>query len=139
MLKSNLRGNIHLIISNPDNHLQKFESVSKELQEEDVNLSIARTMFDGLLSDLQSKNLEKYLGNNGKCAYPAFETAVICAIEEKTLSTEQKYELRQLAGTESAVEIVSTASISYADKLMHAKRRKPNKGIREFGVDSAHL
>ena len=70
------------------------------------------------------------LGNNGICGYPAFGTAVICAIEEKTLSTEQKFELRHLAGTESTVEIVSTASISYADKLLDAKRKKPNK---EFG------
>ena len=52
------------ITSNLYNHLQKFESMSKKLQEEDVNLSIARTMFDGILSDFQSENLEKYLGNN---------------------------------------------------------------------------
>ena len=73
--------------------MKKLESVSKKLQEENVNLSTARTLFDGILSDFADNYLNHYLGNDGISAYSSFENAIVAVIKCKTLSTVNENEL----------------------------------------------
>ena len=70
----------NLVVANLITEMKKLESVSKKLQEENVDLSTARTLFDGILSDYAYNNLNHDLGNEGICAYSSFETAIVAVI-----------------------------------------------------------
>ena len=78
------------MLANLITEMKKLESVSKKLQEENVDLSTARSLFDGILSDFAENNLNHYLGNDGICAYSSFENAIVAVIECKTVDRERK-------------------------------------------------
>ena len=55
----------NILFANLFTENKKLESVSEKLQEENVDLSTARTLFGGFLSDFADNNLNHYLGNDG--------------------------------------------------------------------------
>ena len=85
---------------------------------------LARTLFDGILSDFEDKNLTHYLGNDGICVYSSFENAIIAVIECKTLSPENEKEL-EVFKKPIELPIEQNDDKSYAESLLDQKRRKP--------------
>ena len=114
----------NIVLVNLITEMKKLGSISKKLQEENVDLSTARILFNGILSDFADKNLTHYLGNDGICVYSSFENAIVAVIECKTLSAENENELEVF---EKPIElpIEQNDDKSYAESLLDQKRRKP--------------
>ena len=92
-------------MKNKFENLKKFESVNKKLQEADIDLLIAKTLFEGLKSDFQHHGLDNYLGESGICSYPKFESAIANSIDGKTLCEDEKRKIQQLANRDIAIEV----------------------------------
>ena len=84
-----------LALSDLFTQLKKFESVSRKLQEDSIDLATAKTLFYGLKMDFEG--LEHYLGDDGIYANSAFESAIVSAIEGKPLTPVEKLLLQPFA------------------------------------------
>ena len=102
--------------------LKKFESVSMKLQENSIDLATAKILFYGLKMDFEG--FEHYLGDDGMCANPAFESAFVAAIEEKPLTPDEKLLLQPFASRQVVQEIGPEAAVSYAEQLLKKRKLK---------------
>ena len=108
----------NIVLANLITEMKKLK-----LEEENVDLSTTRTLFDGIVSDFADNNLKHYLGNDGICSYSSFEAAIVAVIECKTLSTEIENALEVFKKPILLIE--QNDDKSYAESLLDVKRRKP--------------
>ena len=80
----------NIVLVNLITEMKKLESVSKKLREENVDLSTARTLFDGILSDFADKNLTHYLGNDGVCVLLIRKRNSCCHRMQNSVDRERK-------------------------------------------------
>ena len=97
-------------------HLKKFESVSKKLQEADINLLVQRKLFDALILDYPETM--EYLGPASPIVHsPKFESG-ICKILQGGNEQLDKDEEDELSDFKSHLTIDDKDDVNFAERVL---------------------
>ena len=103
-------------------HLEKFESVSKKIQEDSTTLWEARSLFDAHLE--QYPALDHHLGASMSITHsPEFETIIYDYMGGKQISVAQR-EILKARVPQVRVPQAAQSSASFAETILQAKRQK---------------
>ena len=126
-----------LALSDLFTQLKKFESVSMKLQEDSIDLATAKILFYALKMDFE--DFEHYLGDDGICANPAFESAIVTAFKEKPLTPDEKLLLQPFANRQVVQEIGPEAAVSYAKQLLNRRKLESDLGNLKWIPPTSNL
>ena len=109
------------------NPLTKFQSITKKLQEDHIDVLTVRALFDNVIDEFSG--LEHFLGRDiGTLThYPDFEIGVLNTIEGASLSPEQKKALEKVMNSILVDGIASENEENcsdYAESIIKAKKAK---------------
>ena len=102
--------------------LQDLNSITMELQKDDMDLSKVRKLFNAVVEDFPI--MSKYLLENSEIIQnPEFENAIVKAIDSKPLDGNEQMLLKDFKKT-SDISVVSVASTteSYAERVLKKQK-----------------
>ena len=105
-------------------NLEDFHSVSKALQENNVTLAQARSLFDALL--VKHQGLQSYLGlaSGAISRFPLFEKALLKRNLGETLSDDEKSALGKLGTTDIEIAENEVIGNSFAQEILNRCSKK---------------
>ena len=108
--------------------LKIFESVTKALQSEDIDLSMARTLFDNVIIKVPGLDVNrKYLTEDATIVkYPFFESGIVKIVDRKTdtLTEDEKAACQSLLSDNNVLEISSGSESDFARSVLKKKRAR---------------
>ena len=109
------------------NPLTKFQSITKKLQEDNIDVLTVRALFDNVIDEFSG--LEHFLGRDiGTLTHnPDFEIGVLNTIEGVSLSPEQNKALEKVMNSILVDGIASENEENcsdYAESIVKAKKAK---------------